>query len=59
MPVLKNARCETVTQGMSKDMAAEDTYAEAGYKGDVKAATRLVANGNIRNRMDEIKSRDA
>lgn len=59
MPVLKNARHEAFAQALAKGMTATDAYADAGYKGDRTAASRLSTNVNIGRRVDEIKSRVA
>lgn len=59
MPVLKNARHETFAQGLAKGLTADEAYVSAGYKPDRGHASRLAANGNIRARVDEIKSRAA
>ncbi|MFV0800572.1 hypothetical protein EGJ57_04505 [Brucella anthropi] len=59
MPVLKNARHEIFAQALAKGATATDAYAEAGYKGDRTAASRLSTNVNISDRVDEIRSRVA
>ena len=59
MPVLKNARHEKFAQALAKGMTATDAYAEAGYKGDRTAASRLSTNVNVSRRVDEIKNRVA
>ena len=59
MPVLKNARHEAFAQALAKGMTATDAYAEAGYKGDRTAASRLSTNVNVGQRVSEIKNRVA
>lgn len=59
MPVLKNARHEKFAQALAKGMTATDAYAEAGYKGDRTAASRLSTNVNVGHRVAEIKNRVA
>ena len=59
MPVLKNTRHEAFAQALAKGMTATDAYAEAGYKGDRTAASRLSTNVNIATRVDQIKNRVA
>ncbi len=59
MPVLKNARHERFAQALARGATATDAYAEAGYKGDRTAASRLSTNVNINRRVEEIKSRVA
>lgn len=59
MPVLKNARHEAFAQALAKGMTATDAYAEAGYKGDRTAASRLSTNVNVSQRVSEIKNRVA
>lgn len=59
MPVLKNARHEKFAQALAKGMSATEAYAEAGYKGDRTAASRLSTNVNISQRVREISGRVA
>ena len=59
MPILKNARHETFAQGLAKGNSATDAYAEAGYKGDRTAASRLSTNVNIVDRVKELQSEGA
>lgn len=59
MPVLKNARHESMAQALAKGKTADEAYALAGYKPDRGNASRLTANDSIRTRVDEIKSRVA
>lgn len=54
MPVLKNARHEKFAQAIAKGKTITEAYAEAGYKGNRKAASNLWTNVDIRNRVDEI-----
>lgn len=54
MPALKNAKHEKMAQGLAKGKTATEAYADAGYKGDRTAASRLSTNVNIRARVDEI-----
>ncbi len=59
MPILKNTRHETFAQGLAKGKSATDAYAEAGYKGDRTAASRLSTNVNIVGRVKELQSEGA
>jgi phage terminase small subunit len=59
MAVLKNSRHEKFAQMLAEGKSATDAYAEAGYKGDRTAASRLSSNVNISQRVDEIKNRVA
>lgn len=59
MPVLKNARHESVAQALAQGKTALEAYTDAGFKPNRSHASRLVAKGNIRKRVDEIKSRVA
>ncbi|MCF6371068.1 terminase small subunit [Rhizobium halophilum] len=59
MPVLKNARHETVAQALAQGKTAIEAYAAAGFKPNRSHASRLVAKGNIRARVEEIKGRVA
>jgi hypothetical protein len=57
MTVLPNARHESFAQALAKGKTATEAYAEAGYKGDRTAASRLSTNVNIRDRVAEIVGR--
>lgn len=57
MAVLKNPKHELVAQGLFKGMSAIDAYTAAGYKPNRSHAARLVANGNIRDRVTELQSK--
>jgi phage terminase small subunit len=59
MPVLKNARHESMAQALAKGKTADEAYALAGYKPDRGNASRLTANDSIRARVEEIKARAA
>nr|WP_329959092.1 hypothetical protein [Shinella sumterensis] len=59
MPVLKNARHESMAQALAKGKTADEAYALAGYKPDRGNASRLTANDSVQRRVDEIKSRVA
>ncbi|MDJ1632262.1 hypothetical protein [Rhizobium rhizogenes] len=57
MPVLKNARHETVAQALAQGKTAIEAYVAAGFKANRSHASRLVAKGNVQKRVEEIKSR--
>lgn len=57
MPVLPNPRHEAFAQALAKGKTATDAYADAGYKGDRTAASRLSTNVNIRQRVKEVVGR--
>ncbi|NTI22031.1 hypothetical protein G6M87_09165 [Rhizobium rhizogenes] len=59
MPVLKNARHETVAQALAQGKTAIEAYVAAGFKPNRSHASRLVAKGNVRKRVEEINSRVA
>lgn len=59
MPVLKNARQETVAQALAQGKTAIEAYAAAGFKSNRSHASSLVAKGNSRKRVEEIKGRVA
>ncbi len=59
MPVLKNARHESMAQALAQGKTADDAYAEAGFKPNRGNAARLKANDSIQKRVAEIKSRVA
>lgn len=55
MAVLKNARHERFCQEVAKGNSAVDAYETAGYKRHDSHAARLVGDGRIRSRIDELK----
>lgn len=55
MPALTNPRYEAVARGLAAGRTATDAYASAGYRRNRSHASRLVANGNIRARVAELK----
>lgn len=59
MPVLKNARHESMAQALAKGKTADEAYALAGYKPDRGNASRLTAKDSIRARVDEIVGKGA
>jgi hypothetical protein len=59
MPVLKNARHESMAQALAQGRTADESYAAAGFKPHRGNASRLSANESIRRRVAEIKSRVA
>jgi len=59
MAVLKNARHEAFAQALAKGKSAVDAYVEAGYKPNRSHASRLVANGNIADRVTELQKKVA
>lgn len=56
MPVLKNPRHEAFAQALAKGETADQAYQSAGYKEDRGHASRLAANGSIRQRLTELQS---
>lgn len=56
---LKNARHERFAQELAKGRAAVDAYAAAGYAANRSHASRLVADGNVSARVEELKARAA
>lgn len=59
MPVLKNAQHERFAQVIAEGKSATEAYAEAGYKGDRTAASRLSTNVNIVGRVKKLQSQGA
>jgi phage terminase small subunit len=59
MPVLKKARHERFAQAIAKGKSATEAYAEAGYKGDRTAASRLSTYVNVVARVKELQSEGA
>lgn len=59
MPVLKNARHESMAQALAKGKTADEAYALAGYKPDRGNASRLTANDSIKARVSELVGRSA
>lgn len=57
MPVLKNARHESMAQALAKGKTADEAYALAGYKPDRGNASRLTANDSVRVRVAELQSK--
>jgi phage terminase small subunit len=56
MPILQNPRHERFAQELAKGKTADEAYAAAGYKPDRGHASRLAANGNIRDRVAELQA---
>lgn len=56
---LKNARHERFAQELAKGKAQDKAYADAGYKPDRGAASRLSSNVNVIARLQELKERTA
>jgi phage terminase small subunit len=59
MPVLKKARHERFAQAIAKGKSATEAYAEAGYRGDRTAASRLSTYVNVVARVKELQSEGA
>lgn len=59
MSALANARHERFAQELAKGKSQTDAYIEAGYKGDVTAASRLSRNVKVQDRVAELKERAA
>ena len=59
MPALKNARHERFAQELAKGKSQAEAYVEAGYKPSRSAATRLAADVNIRERLNQLGERVA
>jgi hypothetical protein len=59
MGALKNARHERFAQELAKGKSQVDAYAAAGFKPNRSHAARLVANGNISARIEELKEKAA
>ena len=56
MPLLDNPKHEIYAQELAKGATQEEAYETAGYKPNRSHASRLVANGNIGQRVAEIMS---
>ena len=56
MPLLDNPRYETFAQELAKGATQEEAYKTGGYKPSRSHASRLVTNGNVRDRVAEIMS---
>lgn len=56
---LKNARHERFAQELAKGKSQVDAYATAGYKPNESHASRLVTNGKVAERVEELKGRAA
>ena len=56
---LKNARHERFAQGLAQGSSQLAAYAQAGYRGDVTAASRLSRNVKIQERVAELQARAA
>ena len=56
---LKNARHERFAQELAKGATLLDAYAAAGFAPNRSHASRLVANGNVKARVDELKGKAA
>lgn len=61
MAALKNARHELFAQGLAKGKSQTQAYIDAGYDAVTarQQAAKLVTNGNIQKRVDELKERAA
>lgn len=59
MPALKNTRHERFAQELAKGKSQTEAYTDAGYKGDVTAASRLSRNVKVQERVAELKERGA
>lgn len=59
MPALTNAKHERFAQELAKGRSQTEAYANAGYKGDRTAASRLSTNVNIQERLAELQERSA
>jgi hypothetical protein len=56
MPPLPNAQYELMAQNLAKGMTQTKAYAEAGFKGGRRGASRLSTNPDIRGRVAEIQA---
>lgn len=56
---LKNARHERFAQELAKGKSQVEAYAEAGYKPNESHASRLVGNGKVSARVEELKAKAA
>lgn len=54
MPILKNAKHERFAQARASGMTVDAAYVKAGYKPHRSNASRMSANDNIAERIDEI-----
>lgn len=59
MPVLSNPKHEAFAQGLAKGKSQAEAYADAGYKGDRTAASRLSTNVNVLSRVAELQEKAA
>ena len=59
MPVLPNPRHESFARALAKGKSATEAYAQAGYKGDRTAASRLSTNVNVVSRVAELQQKVA
>jgi galactose-1-phosphate uridylyltransferase len=59
MAALKNPKHELFAQEIAKGETQVEAYAKAGYAPNRSHAARLVANGNIANRVAELKNKAA
>jgi phage terminase small subunit len=55
MAPLRNTKHERFAQGLAEGKSADEAYEAAGYKRNRSHASRLVANGNIKGRVAELK----
>lgn len=56
---LKSQRHERFAQELAKGKSQTQAYTDAGYEGDVTAASRLSRNVNVQARVAELKERAA
>lgn len=59
MPALPNPRHERFAQELAKGKSATEAYAEAGYEESRSAASRLLTNVNVQERVEELQNRAA
>lgn len=59
MPILENPRHERFAQGLAAGKSADEAYKDAGFKPDRGHASRLAANGNVQERVQELLGRAA
>lgn len=57
MPILSNAKHELFSQGVAKGLDATEAYSKAGYKGGKTAASRLLTNVNVVDRIKELQGK--
>jgi len=59
VPALKNPKHERFAQELAKGKSQSESYAEAGYRPDAGAASRLSRNVNVVSRVAELQERAA